>query len=367
MKTPYFRIDEARLKKNLNVIKQVEQDAGVEIILALKAWAFWPSFYLFKDVIHGAAASSYNEARLIFDALGFKAHTFSTVFSDDEFDAICGYSSHIIFNSVGQFKKFKTQGISNKVSMGLRINPEWSDVKVDLYNPASKSSRLGVTAQALGDFWDESIEGLHCHVLCESTSFALENVLKNIEEKFGHLLNKIKWLNLGGGHFMTSEKYDVPHLVSILKAFKAKYNLKITMEPGAAFVLDAGELVVSVIDIVDNGGEKIACLDTSFTCHMPDTLEMPYKPIALSENEDGPYDYIFGGTSCLAGDYIRGFKFDHELQVGEQIEFKDMLQYTLVKTTFFNGVKHPSVWLKQVNGEMKLLREYNYDDYKNQC
>ena len=365
MKTPAYVIEEDKLRANLELIKDVETRAGIQILIALKAFAFYEAFPIIGEYFPQGAASSYNEARLIFEELKGKAHTFSTVFYDDDFDDVCSFSDHLIFNSVSQLKKFRNRAISNGISFGLRVNPEWSDVETDLYNPAASTSRLGVTAESLGDFWDESIDGLHFHVLCESTSYSLESALQNLEKKFGDKLTKIKWLNMGGGHLMTAKKYDVEHLIKVLKAFKAKYDIQIYMEPGSAFVWQTGSLFASVIDIVQNGGETTANLDVSFTCHMPDCLEMPYKPAIQSESPNGQFEYTLGGTSCLAGDFIRGFRFDNPLQIGDTIEFLDMIHYTLVKTTFFNGVRHPSVYLKQLDGTLKLMKAYDYESYKN--
>lgn len=365
MKTPGYVIEEDKLRKNLECIKDVETRAGVKILIALKAFAFYEAFPIIREYFPDGAASSYNEARLISEELKGKAHTFSTVFYEDDFDDVCSFSDHLIFNSVSQLKKFKKRALRNNMSIGLRVNPEWSDVETDLYNPASSTSRLGVTSKSLADFWDDDIDGLHFHVLCESTSYSLEKALQNLEQKFGDKLNKLKWVNFGGGHLMTSKGYDIEHLIKTLIAFREKHNVKIYMEPGAAFVWQTGSLFSSVIDIVENGGITTANLDISFTCHMPDCLEMPYKPAVKSESEDGKYIYTLGGTSCLAGDFIQDFSFDKPLEIGDTIEFLDMIHYTMVKTTFFNGVRHPSVYLKTIDGEMKLLKEYDYHSYKN--
>lgn len=364
MKTPAYVIEEDKLRANLKLIHDVQTRAGVQILIALKAFAFYEAFPIIKEYFPQGAASSYNEARLIFEELGGKAHTFSTVFYDDDFDEVCRMSDHLIFNSVSQLKKFRDRAIQNGISFGLRVNPEWSDVTTDLYNPAASTSRLGVTADSLGDFWDDAIEGLHFHVLCESNSHSLESALKNLEKRFGDKLSKIKWINLGGGHLMTSKEYDVEHLIRLLIDFRQKYNIQIYMEPGSAFVWQTGSLFASVIDIVENGGETTANLDISFTCHMPDCLEMPYKPAVKQEVEISEYEYTLGGTSCLAGDFIRGFHFAEPLKVGDQLEFLDMIHYTLVKTTHFNGVRHPSVYLQKTDGSLQLLKKYDYTNYK---
>ena len=365
IQSPYYIIDEKRLVANLKKLKFVEEEADIHILIALKAFSFWKAFPIIKKYFPVGAASSYNEARLIYEELGSPAHTFSTIFYEDDFDGVCKYSSHLIFNSVNQFKKFKKRAIEKGMSIGLRVNPGWSDVETDLYNPASPSSRLGVSSEALGDFWDDKIDGLHFHVLCESNSYSLEKAFENFESRFGHLLHKVKWLNMGGGHLITSEGYDVDHLIKLLKRIKNTYNVDIHLEPGAAFVWQTGELITTVMDIVHSGKDTTAILDISFTCHMPDTLEMPYKPKVKGEVAHSDFKYRMGGTSCLAGDFLENFFFDKPLEVGDELEFQDMIQYTLVKTTFFNGVKHPAVVLNSIDDKKIILKEFDYMDFKN--
>jgi carboxynorspermidine decarboxylase len=277
------------------------------------------------------------------------------------------YSSHITFNSLAQFEKFYSKTQFYNISCGLRINPEYSDVETDLYNPCSPGSRLGIIAENLGKALPEGVEGLHFHTLCESNSFDLEKTLLAVEKKFGHLFNQIKWLNMGGGHLMTRVGYNTDHLIQVLKAFKGKYpHLQLILEPGSAFAWRTGFLVSTVQDIVENKGIKTAMLDVSFSCHMPDCLEMPYKPAILGATDavPGKPTYRMGGNSCLAGDFFGDWSFDKPLQVGDRIVFEDMIHYTMVKTTMFNGVTHPSIGIWTKNNEFKLVKEFGYEDYK---
>lgn len=366
--SPSYVIDEARLRNNLELIKRVKESAGVEIILAFKAFALWKVFPIIREYISFSTASSYSEARLAVEEFGNPAHTYSPAYSEEEFPEIIKCSSHITFNSLSQFERFYPQVKKfeeRKISCGLRINPEFSDVETDLYNPCAPGSRLGVVAELLGDKLPEGIEGLHFHTLCESTSFDLERTLVKVEERFGRYFSQIKWINFGGGHLMTREDYDVEHLISLLKQFRSRYPwLEVIMEPGSAFAWRTGELVSTVVDIVENKGIRTAILNVSFACHMPDCLEMPYKPDIIGAVENGKYSYRMGGNSCLSGDFYGDWTFDKPLQVGDKIIFKDMIHYTTVKTTMFNGVSHPSLVLWTQNDEMKLLRKFGYEDYR---
>lgn len=366
--SPSYVLDEARLRNNLELIKRVKESAGVEIILAFKAFALWKVFPIIREYISFSTASSYSEARLAVEEFGNPAHTYSPAYSEVEFPEIIKCSSHITFNSLSQFERFYPQVKKfeeRKISCGLRINPEFSDVETDLYNPCAPGSRLGVVADLLGDKLPEGIEGLHFHTLCESTSFDLERTLVKVEERFGRYFSQIKWINFGGGHLMTREDYDVEHLISLLKQFRSRYPwLEVIMEPGSAFAWRTGELVSTVVDIVENKGIRTAILNVSFACHMPDCLEMPYKPDIIGAVENGKYSYRMGGNSCLSGDFYGDWTFDKPLQVGDKIIFKDMIHYTTVKTTMFNGVSHPSLVLWTQNDEMKLLRKFGYEDYR---
>ena len=369
--SPAYVLDESLLRKNLALIRSVKERADVTIILAFKAFALWKAFPIIKEYISQSTASSPWEAQLAWEEMGSKAHTYSPAYTEKDFPTIKSFSSHITFNSLSQFRRFYKDTLDKTmpISCGLRINPEYSEVATDLYNPAAPGSRLGIIREELGEKLPEGIEGLHFHTLCESSSFALENTLKRVEEQFGDLLPQIRWLNMGGGHLITRDDYDVEHLIKILKDFKKKYpNLEIILEPGAAFVWHTGVLVSSVVDIVENRGIKTAILDVSFTCHMPDCLEMPYKPVvhgAYQEAVAGKPTYRLGGNSCLSGDYIGDWSFDKALQIGDRIVFEDMIHYTIVKTSFFNGIPHPDLCLRKEDGTLEIYRRFGYEDYKN--
>ena len=369
--TPAYVLDESLLRKNLTLIRSVKDRAGVTIILAFKAFALWKSFPIIKEYISCSTASSPWEAQLAWEEMGSKAHTYSPAYTEKDFSVIKAFSSHITFNSLSQFRRFygDTLNSDTPLSCGLRINPEYSEVATDLYNPATPGSRLGMIREELGEKLPEGIEGLHFHTLCESSSFALENTLKRVEAQFGDLLPQIRWLNMGGGHLITRDDYDVEHLIGLLQNFKKKHpNLEIILEPGAAFVWQTGVLVSSVVDIVKNRGITTAILDVSFTCHMPDCLEMPYKPVvrgAYQEARAGKPTYRLGGNSCLSGDYMGDWSFDEPLQVGDRIVFEDMIHYTMVKTTMFNGVTHPDLCLWRTDGSLETYRRFEYEDYKN--
>ena len=369
--SPAYVLDESLLRKNLTLIRSVKERADVTIILAFKAFALWKAFPIIKEYISYSTASSPWEAQLAAEEMGSKAHTYSPAYTEKNFPLIKACSSHITFNSLSQFRRFykDTLDSTTPISCGLRINPEYSEVATDLYNPALPGSRLGMIREELGEKLPEGVEGLHFHTLCESTSYALENTLKQVEAKFGDLLPQIRWLNMGGGHLMTAKNYDVEHLIGLLKNFKKKYpNLEIILEPGAAFVWQTGVLVSSVVDIVENRGIKTAILDVSFACHAPDCLEMPYKPVvrgAYQEAKEGKPTYRLGGNSCLSGDYMGEWSFDEELQTGDRIVFEDMIHYTTVKTTMFNGIPHPDLCLWKEDGSLKTYRTFGYEDYKN--
>lgn len=367
--SPCYVVDEVKLRANLELIRSVKDRAGVEIILAFKAFALWKLFGIVREYIPYSTASSLSEARLAFEEMGALAHTYSPAYTEKEFPVIAECSSHISFNSLSQFNRFYPylQKMDRKVSCGLRINPEFSLVETDLYNPCAPGSRLGVVADLLEDGLPDGVEGLHCHTLCESSADDLELMLNAIEKGFARFLPKVKWLNLGGGHLMTREGYDVEKLISLLKNFKAKYpNLEIILEPGSAFAWRTGELVSSVVDVVENHGVKTAILDVSFACHMPDCLEMPYKPaiVGATDEVEGKPTYRMGGNSCLSGDFYGSWSFDKELSVGDKVVFEDMIHYTTVKTTMFNGISHPSIALWTKDGNLEMLREYSYEDYR---
>ena len=367
--SPCYVMEENLLRKNLELIRSVKERAEVDIILAFKAFATWKVFPIIKEYISRSTASSIYEAQFAYEEMGSKAHTYSPAYTEEDFPTILKYSSHITFNSVNQYNRFKAdmETYPEKVSAGLRINPEYSEVETDLYNPCLPQSRLGIPSAHLPEL-PEGIEGLHFHALCESSSHTLEKTLQAVEEKFGKFLPAIKWLNMGGGHLMTRKDYDIEHLISLLKNFKRKYpNLEIILEPGSAFVWQTGYLVSDVVDIVNNGGVKTAVLNISFTCHTPDCLEMPYTPEIrnATAGTTGKSTCRMGGNSCLAGDFIGSYSFDEPPEIGDKIIFEDMIHYTIVKTNMFNGIPHPSIGIRTSNDEFQLLRKFGYEDYKN--
>ena len=375
--SPCYVMNEKLLRKNLSLIKSVADKAGVEIILAFKSFAMWKSFPIFREYIRYTTASSVYEARLAYEEFGSKAHTYSPAYTETDFPVIMKCSSHITFNSFNQFRHFYPEIEANeeKISCGIRINPEYSEVEVELYNPCAPGTRFGVTADLLPDTLPAGIEGFHCHCHCESGSYELEHTLKHIEAKFSRWFSQIKWLNLGGGHLMTRKDYDTDHLVALLKELKARYpHLEIILEPGSAFTWQTGPLVASVVDIVESRGIKTAVLDVSFTCHMPDCLEMPYQPTvrgaetlpAEAVKTARPEDYIYrlGGNSCLSGDYMGSWRFDHPLQIGERIVLEDMIHYTMVKTNMFNGIHHPSIAIWHTNDTLEVYKSFGYEDYR---
>ncbi len=365
--SPCYVMEEVLLRKNLELIKSVKERANVEIILAFKSFALWKTFPIFREYIPYSTASSLSEARLAYEEMGSKAHTYAPVYTEHEFPTIAACSSHITFNSLAQYAKFGAAARAQGISCGLRINPEFSVVETDLYNPCAPGSRLGIIANELGTQLPDGIEGLHFHTLCESTSYDLEQTLQVVEQRFGHFLPQLKWLNMGGGHLMTKAGYDTEHLIQLLRTFNSRYpNLQLILEPGSAFTWRTGVLVSTVQDIVENHGIKTAMLDVSFACHMPDCLEMPYKPAIIGATDEQPNEptYRMGGNSCLSGDVVGSWSFDQPLRVGDRVVFEDMIHYTTVKTTQFNGISHPAIALRHTDGRVELLREYSYDDYK---
>lgn len=368
--SPCYVLEEERLRNNLALIKSVKEQADVNIILAFKGFAMWSAFPILKEYgFEEATASSLAEARLAFEEMGAPAHTYSPAYTPNEIEEILSYSSYITFNSVSQLERYLPQVKANKrkISVGLRVNPEFSEVHTALYNPCSPGSRLGVLASQLNGKLPEGVDGLHFHALCESDSHDLEKVLANFEDKFSSLIPHIKWVNMGGGHLMTRKDYDVAFLIDLLKGFKKRYpHLEVILEPGSAFAWDTGYLVSSVVDIVENSGIKTAILNVSFSAHMPDCLEMPYKPVILNatdEIKDKP-TYRMGGNSCLSGDFMGNWSFDTELKIGDQIVFNDMIHYTMVKTTTFNGVSHPSIGIWNDKEGFKLVKQFGYEDYR---
>ena len=367
---PAFVLEEKLLRKNLKLIKHVQEQADIEIIMAFKGFAMWKAFPIVREYISGATASSLFEARLCVDEMKSLAHTYAPAYSPNDFKEIAQCSKHIVFNSINQFEQYYPQTLQadHPISCGLRVNPEYSDVETELYNPSSPKSRLGILHENLPDELPEGIEGLHFHVLCESSAESLDKTLEAFVERFGKYLPKLKWINMGGGHLMTRKGYNIEHLIKILKDFKEKHNIHIILEPGSTFAWETGVLVSQVLDVVEGRGLKTAILDVSFTAHMPDTLEMPYRPNivgAKDPDKNSKHLYRLGGASCLAGDFMENYDFGKELKIGDRIIFQDMIHYTMVKTTMFNGVNHPSIAILRQGGELQVLRKFDYEDYKN--
>lgn len=366
--TPFYIVYEERLRRNLALINRVEREAGVNIIMAFKANALWRTFPIVREYNRDFTASSLNELRLGNEELGGEAHVYCPVYTPATIGEFLDRATHITFNSLSQWERYGACALAAGVSPGLRVNPQCSVIETEIYNPALPGSRFGVTAEQLGDTLPEGIEGLHFHALCESTSYDLAKVLAAFEQQFGRWLPQVKWVNFGGGHLMTREGYDVDHLIGLLKDFRARYPwLKVIMEPGSAFTWRTGDLITSVLDVVENQGVRTAIIDASFACHMPDCLEMPYKP-AITESvpeAEGLPVYRLGGNSCLSGDYVGDWAFEVPLQPGDRLTLEDMNHYTTVKTTMFNGIQHPSIVLCRPDGGCEYLREFTYEDYKN--
>lgn len=374
IKMPAYILEEEKLRRNLSLIKGVADEAGIEIILAFKAFALWKTFPIFREYINSTTASSLSEARLAYEEFGAPAHTFSPAYTDLEIEDIARMSSHLTFNSLSQYSRHHTKALetNSNLKLGIRVNPEYSEVGTDIYNPCAPGTRFGVLASQLPERLPEDISGFHCHCHCESGADVFQRTLVHIEEKFSKWFDQLEWINFGGGHLMTRKDYDIRLLIDILKGFKKRYpNLKVIIEPGSAFAWQTGPLVSHVVDIVENKGIKTAILDVSFTCHMPDCLEMPYWPtVRGAETIEGEYGeggniYRLGGNSCLSGDWMQSWRFDHALQIGETVIFEDMIHYTTVKTCTFNGITHPDICLLKKNGELQVLRHFDYQDYKN--
>lgn len=372
--TPIYIIEENLLRRNLSLISGVAERTGIEIILAFKAFALWKTFPIFREYIGATTASSPFEARLALEEFGTPAHTYSPAYTDDGIETIARCSSHVTFNSMSQFARYynKVKDINPAVSCGLRVNPEYSEVETLLYNPCAPGTRFGVSADRLPARLPEGIEGFHCHCHCESGADVFRRTLAHIEEKFAAWFPQLKWINFGGGHLMTRSGYDVDGLVEMMLDFRRRHpGLKVILEPGSAFAWQTGPLVSQVVDIVEDKGIKTAILNVSFTCHMPDCLEMPYQPAVRGAESVSPEaaleknTYRLGGNSCLSGDYMGAWRFERPLEVGDRIIFEDMIHYTTVKTNMFNGVGHPAIGILKNDGKVEILRRFGYEDYKN--
>lgn len=371
--TPYYIVYEDRLRANLEKLKRVAEAADVKIIMAFKANALWKTFPVIKEYFHSSTASSLNEMKLSLDYLGHDVHAYCPVYTERTFPEFLKGCSHITFNSLAQYEKFRPQieAADRKVSVGLRVNPHCSVIETDIYNPCVPGSRFGENPDKLANGLPAGIEGLHFHALCESDSHDLEKVLDAFIEQYGHLLPGLKWLNMGGGHLITRKDYDTEHLIKLMNRLHERYpNLEIILEPGSAFTWQTGDLVTEVLDVVEDAGIKTAIIDASFACHMPDCLEMPYQPRVeeaigtVADGADSPYRYRLGGNSCLSGDFVGDWCFDRPLKPSDRLTLCDMNHYTTVKTNMFNGIQHPSIWFQPHEGEPVLLREFTYDDYR---
>ena len=378
LSTPYYILEEKRLRGNLELIKSVAEKANVEIILAFKAYALWKTFPIFREYIKATTASSLYEARMAYEKFGTKAHTYSPAYTDYEIEDISRCSSFLTFNSLSQYSRYgkKAKEVNPDLNFGLRINPEYSEIGTDLYNPCSPGTRFGITADKMPEVLPDDIKGFHCHCHCESGADVFLRTLGHIEDKFSKWFGQIEWINFGGGHLMTRKDYDVDLLIDTLNRFHDRYPLlKIILEPGSAFGWQTGCLVAQVVDLVEDKGIKTAILNVSFTCHMPDCLEMPYMPVVrgaeiiedvnMKCSLDDDHVYRLGGTSCLSGDFMGCWRFHNELKIGDNVIFEDMLHYTTVKTNMFNGITHPSIAIMHTNGEFEILRKFTYEDYLN--
>ncbi|HOP73355.1 MAG TPA: carboxynorspermidine decarboxylase [Thermoclostridium caenicola] len=365
--TPCYIVDERLLKRNLEILDSVQQKTGCRILLALKGFSMYAVFPLIRKYLKGITASSLFEARLGFEEMGGEVHIYSPAYIEDEFDEIMKYCDHIVFNSFSQWRKYRdrVRNYPKPIECGIRVNPEYSEIETPIYNPCYAHSRLGVT---LDNFRPDELDGfvgLHFHTMCEQNSDTLERTVRVIEEKFGPYIGRMKWLNLGGGHHITREDYDLEKLVKTILYVKDKYGVEVYLEPGEAVALNAGYLVASVLDIVRNGMD-IAILDTSAACHMPDVLEMPYRPNIIGAGRPGeyPHTYRLGGLTCLAGDVIGDYSFPEPLKPGDRLVFCDMAHYTMVKNNMFNGVNLPSIALFSEEDGIRILKRFGYSDYK---
>ncbi|MGN0640751.1 MAG: carboxynorspermidine decarboxylase [Oscillospiraceae bacterium] len=369
VETPCYVIDEKQLRKNLELLKYVREKAGCKILLAQKAFSAYATYPLIAQYLDGCTASGIFEARLGFEEFGKENHIFSPAYPEKDFDEIVKICDHILFNSPKQWAKFreKVRASSRYIQAGIRVNPEYSEIETDIYNPCFTGSRLGVT---LSQFKEDltladGIDGLHFHTMCEQNSDVLARTVPVFEEKFGFMFDRIKWVNFGGGHHITRKDYDVELLIDTVKKFREKYGLDVYLEPGEAVALNAGYLVTTVLETAKNG-INVAITDASAACHMPDVLEMPYRPNIIGADlpEKKPFTYRLGGNTCLAGDIIGDYSFDEPLCEGKRLVFEDMAIYSMCKNNTFNGIPLPSIYLLRENGEVELLKKFGYDDFK---
>ena len=366
--SPCYVVDEDLLIQNLEILRSVQERTDCSILLAQKGFSMFSVYPLIKKYLKGVTSSSLFEARLGFEEMGSEVHTFAPAFVDDDFDEILKYSDHIVFNSFDQWSRYKDRVkavTSKEIECGIRINPEYSEIEKPIYDPCYRNSRLGVTLENFRPDELDGIDGLHFHTMCEQNSDTLERTIKVVDEKFGRYIEGMKWLNMGGGHHITRPDYDIETLIRSIMFFKEKYGVKVYLEPGEAVALNTGFMVASVLDIVKNGME-IAILDASAVCHMPDVLEMPYRPEIIDAGKPGenPYLYRLAGNTCLAGDVIGDYSFKKPLKPGDRVVFCDMAHYTMVKNNTFNGINLPSIALYNATEGIKTLKKFGYDNFK---
>lgn len=365
-RTPYFLVDEARLTQNLEILRDVQRRAGCKILLAQKAFSMFSVYPLLKKYLAGSAASGLYEARLGHEEFGGETHVFSPAYREDEWDELLRYADHIVFNSPAQVRRYAARARAAGKSVGLRVNPEHSTQEGHaIYDPCAPGSRLGTTFANFDEDILPLLDGLHFHTLCEQDSDALEETVEAVERSFGAYLPRMKWLNLGGGHHITRPDYDVERLLRVVRRLRGRYGVEVYLEPGEAVVLNAGFFVTSVLETLENG-MPIAIVDASAACHMPDVLEMPYRPPLHGSGNPGekPFTYRLGGVTCLAGDVIGDYSFDEPLRKGDRLVFEDMALYTMVKTNTFNGTPLPSIVWRDLAGKLWLVREFGYEDFK---
>ena len=365
--SPSFVVDERLLERNFTILKSVQDRTGCDILLALKGFSMWSTFPMARNYLAGVTSSSLFEARLGFEEFGKEVHAYAPAYAEHEIDEYLTYVDHIVFNSFDQLNKYKDKVLNyNKnISIGLRVNPGYSEVETPLYDPCYINSRLGIPFESFRPNELDGVEGIHFHAMCEQGADVLERILVHFEEKYGEYLHQMKWVNFGGGHHITRDDYNIELLVSVINRIQNTYNVKVILEPGEAIALNTGYLVTTVLDIVQNGME-LAIIDSSATCHMPDTLEMPYRAHIIGSGEAGEkaYTYRLGGMTCLAGDIIGDYSFDEPLKPGDRLVFTDMAHYTMVKTHMFNGVNLPSICLYNETEGVKVVRTFEYADYK---
>ena len=366
LKTPCYVVDESLLLKNLELLKYVQDKTGCSILLAQKGFSMYSVYPLVGKYLKGVTSSSLFEAKLGYEEMGKEVHIYAPAYKEDEFDEIMKYSDHIVFNSFSQWNKFKDKikNSTKHIECGIRINPEYSEIETDIYNPCFENSRLGTILDNFREEDLEGIDGLHFHTMCEQNSDTLERTLKVVEEKFGEYLKGMKWLNFGGGHHITRTDYDVEKLIKCISYMQEKYDIKIYLEPGEAVALNTGFLVSTVLDVVKNNMD-LAIIDTSAACHMPDVLEMPYRPNIINSGmpHEKKYTYRLGGPTCLAGDIIGDYSFEESLKPGDKLVFCDMAHYSMVKNNTFNGINLPDIvlWGKD---RAKIIKTFNYEDFK---